>query len=130
VTGGRTMSIHSKPDYWKLDSQYKRTIITKDGATNLDTSLSGEVEALIGQTKYGYKVKEYTNTKRGLSGVVIVTSKKAWHTVGGFDSGFLRVDWNYTKKCLKAGLKTYIMEGVYVYHWYRGNSTWTERLKK
>lgn len=67
------------------------------------------------------EVHEYTNRKWGLSGFVIVTSKKAWKAVGGFKSGFLGVDWDYTNRLWDKKIKTYIMGGVYLYHWYRGD---------
>jgi GT2 family glycosyltransferase len=66
------------------------------------------------------EVIEYTKKRnRGLSGLTILTSKRAWKLVGGFSDGFLGVDWDYTFRCANKGLKNYILRGVYVYHWYR-----------
>lgn len=73
------------------------------------------------QEKSRNNLVEFKHPTAGLSGVVIVTSKKAWKLAGGFKSGFLSVDWDYTQRLNKLNLKTYIMTGVYVYHWYRGD---------
>ena len=55
--------------------------------------------------------------------------KSAWEKVGGFKnykgarSNMLGVD-NMIHKDLEAhGLKTMVMNGVYVYHWYRGGDS-------
>ena len=54
-----------------------------------------------------------------ISGVLMLTSYKAWREVGGFDSGFLGVDNDYHRRIAKAGLEVRLMLGVYVMHWYR-----------
>jgi GT2 family glycosyltransferase len=55
-----------------------------------------------------------------MSGVVILTRKSVWREVG-FSPGFLGVDWEYHRGCLRKGFKVFLMCGVYVYHWYRGD---------
>lgn len=55
-----------------------------------------------------------------ISGVVMVIKKQVWNT-HGFKDGFLGVDNDMCCRLIKAGKKVYIMEGVYVYHWYRGD---------
>lgn len=57
-----------------------------------------------------------------LSGVVIGISKATWSAAGGFRDGFLGVDDSIQKDVkAKTGKDTYLMMGVYVYHWYRGD---------
>ncbi len=55
-----------------------------------------------------------------MSGVLILTQKAVWQRVP-FVSGFLGVDRQYHLDCLRAGYKVYLMRGVYIYHWYRGD---------
>lgn len=59
-------------------------------------------------------------TDHPMGGVLILISKKAWRTVGGFADGILGVDNKLHWACIAKGEKVYLMEGVYVYHWYRG----------
>lgn len=66
--------------------------------------------------KYGNQLKVAKNL---ISGIMILTSKKAWEKSGGFKDGFLSVDNDYDAKIRRAGFKTLILEGVYIYHWYR-----------
>lgn len=54
-----------------------------------------------------------------ISGILILTSKKAWKKCGGFKDGFLGVDNDYDAKIRAAGFKTGILTGIYMYHWYR-----------
>ena len=72
------------------------------------------------KTRYGNKVTDLTN-EREISGLVMLVSKKVWQDVGGFKSGFLSVDNDMHRKCRDNGYKVYLMDGVYVYHWYRGD---------
>lgn len=58
------------------------------------------------------------------SGFMILTHKKAWEKVGGFDDGFLGVDNWYHQKLLKADYKTYVLQGLYMYHIYNGKQFW------
>ena len=54
-----------------------------------------------------------------ISGVMLLLSKKTWKACGGFKAGFLSVDNDIHSKVKSLGKKVYIMDGVYVYHWYR-----------
>ena len=56
-----------------------------------------------------------------ISGIVMLTSKKVWSECGGFKDGFLGVDNDYDKKVRSAGYKTVILDGLYLYHWYRAD---------
>lgn len=68
------------------------------------------------------------NGKRfaGFSGFFMLTHKEAWEKVGGFIDGFLGVDNDYYEKITKAGYKTYVMPGIYVYHIYRNKGNWDQ----
>jgi len=59
--------------------------------------------------------------KSPVSGVVMLTPKRVWRKCGGFKDGFLGVDNDYDMKVRRAGFKTCIMDGLYVYHWYRAD---------
>lgn len=54
-----------------------------------------------------------------LSGTLMVISKIAWQAVHGFKKGFLTVDNDMHHRIRKAGFRVLILEGVYLYHWYR-----------
>lgn len=68
---------------------------------------------------------EYGNSLRKceyvISGVVILMSKEVWKQTSGFADGFLGVDNDIDRKIRELGYKSYIMEGVYCYHWYRAD---------
>lgn len=66
--------------------------------------------------KYDTELIEANN---GISGVLIVINKRTWKEVGGFSNGFEGVDRDIDLRSRKTGKKTFIMKGVYVYHWYR-----------
>jgi hypothetical protein len=56
-----------------------------------------------------------------MSGVVILLSKKTWLRLGEFADGFLGVDNAIHQAARDRGYRVYLMEGVYVYHWYRAD---------
>jgi len=56
-----------------------------------------------------------------MSGVVILLSKKTWRRLGEFADGFLGVDNAIHQAARDRGYRVYLMEGVYVYHWYRAD---------
>jgi len=67
-----------------------------------------------------------TEAVRPISGLMMLTSKTAWEMTDGFrEKGIIGVDNNYHWKITRAGLKTYIINNLYVYHKYRkqGSST-------
>jgi hypothetical protein len=61
-----------------------------------------------------------------MSGVVIFISKEVWMKTEGFMDGFLGVDNNIDQQIRGLGYKTYIMDGVYCYHWYRADGIPTQ----
>jgi len=115
-------------------------IINKHPSAGLFTAVTNAVYPKWQCVKMGYAhdVKKHrmlgsdlllskrTQTKpcRGrLSGVVILTSRRAWEKSGGFQDGFMGVDNAYHTAVAKAGYDVLLMEGLYVYHWYRGIET-------
>jgi hypothetical protein len=68
---------------------------------------------------------EYANSLRKceyfISGIVILISKKMWKKTTGFTHGFLGVDNNIDQQIRELGYNSYIMDGVYCYHWYRAD---------
>jgi GT2 family glycosyltransferase len=56
-----------------------------------------------------------------ISGVVILISKAVWKQTPGFANGFLGVDNDIDRKIRELGYRSYIMDGVYCYHWYRSD---------
>lgn len=72
------------------------------------------------QVEYGSSLRECEIL---ISGVVILLSKEVWKQTGGFSDGFLGVDKDIDNKIRELGYKSYIMDGVYCYHWYRADGT-------
>jgi len=68
--------------------------------------------------KNEYKVLKATNQ---VSGFLLVINKSIWKSLGGFatDLKFLGVDNQFTKEALKCKIPIYIMQGLYVFHYYR-----------
>lgn len=58
-----------------------------------------------------------------LSGVLILIQKKVWNIIGGCPDGFLGVDNEIHRRCIANGVGVGMMEGVYLYHWYRADGT-------
>lgn len=63
-------------------------------------------------------ITDITNTCSALAGFFILTRKKVWEAAGGFKKGFLGVDFDYCRKVKNAGYRLYVMEDLYVYHFY------------
>jgi hypothetical protein len=72
------------------------------------------------QVEYGSSLRE---CKILISGVVILISKETWKQTSGFSDGFLGVDKDIDSKIRELGYNSYIMDGVYCYHWYRADGT-------
>jgi hypothetical protein len=70
------------------------------------------------QTDYGQTLRECDHL---ISGIVILLSKTIWEKTDGFIDGFLGVDNDIDQQIRRLGHKSYIMDGVYCYHWYRAD---------
>lgn len=67
----------------------------------------------------GMSIIDLSKTKRLLSGVFILTHRKAWDDAGGFkEDSFFAVDNEYHSKLVSCGYKILLMSGLYVYHGY------------
>ncbi len=64
-----------------------------------------------------------------LSGMFIMTHKKAWQDAGGFNQGWKVDNW-YDKAIIKAGYLRAIMQGVYCYHIYKHKQKWKYEWEK
>jgi len=66
------------------------------------------------------KVIDVTFEKDPMSGVLVLINKKTWKIVGGFiEQGMMTVDNDMFYKIRKNNMKTGLMTGIYVQHWYR-----------
>lgn len=57
-----------------------------------------------------------------MSGVLIMIKKSVWEKLGGFKDGLLGVDNDIHWKAKKCGEKVYLIDWIYLYHWYYGNN--------
>ena len=56
------------------------------------------------------------------SGTLILVKKSTWKKIKGFKTkGFLEVDDDFRERLFKHKIKFGIMDGVYLYHWYRAD---------
>lgn len=56
------------------------------------------------------------------SGTLILVKKSTWKKIMGFKTtGFLGVDDDFRERLFKKKVKFAIMDGVYLYHWYRAD---------
>lgn len=75
--------------------------------------------------KYKFDIRDVTDVPAPgtpMSGITILTHKKAWEAAGGFPhgkNGFAEVDWRYSLAVKKAGFRWYTMRGVVVFHTYK-----------
>lgn len=58
---------------------------------------------------------------RPAGGVVMVVSKEAWREVGGFVDGMYCIDHRMHLGHAAVGRPVYVIEGLYAYHWRRGD---------
>jgi len=76
------------------------------------------------------KVKE---SKSPISGIMMCIKKSTWRNFPFAGSGILQVDNDISRRLIKAGKKILIMEGVYLFHYYRlleGGRSFKQHLKK
>ena len=59
--------------------------------------------------------------EREPNGMCIILSKQAWREVGGFAEGMHYVDRLMWMALKLTGRRIYLVEGVYMYHWHRGD---------
>ena len=70
----------------------------------------------------GTQVTDVTNNSP-FSGMLFIIKKSAWDKIGGAKkTGMLGVDNDIHMNIRKHGMKLYRIDGLYVYHWYRGGN--------
>jgi GT2 family glycosyltransferase len=80
-----------------------------------------QIAQKLKQEKY-WNVKKHNN--RVISGYMFGFSRRTWEEVGGFSENkneILKVDNRFSKKVLQLGKDILVMEGLYVFHYYRMN---------
>jgi GT2 family glycosyltransferase len=73
-------------------------------------------------SRHGHRAVDVTDLAP-VSGVVLLLSKRAWKSGGPAPSGLLGVDNAIHAAVRKAGYRVMILQGLYVYHWYRGDGS-------
>jgi GT2 family glycosyltransferase len=76
----------------------------------------------IASKLYREKAGVILPAKGNLSGFFILTNKTAWQSVGGFKDqgkGLSAIDNVYSKELRAKGFGLYVMEGLYLYHFYK-----------
>lgn len=111
---------------------------------NSTYQLVGNIDVYNHDVSYHRKIGEHIQKKyyddlfiadkktaqTGFSGVVILIKKSQWLEIGGFKEGFNDVDNNLRWSLEDINKSMYIMNGVYVYHWYKANNPYVRCLKK
>lgn len=73
----------------------------------------------IGQQRLHQRTLLDVTRTQGFGGVMFCVSKRAWRDVGGFVDGLFCVDHRMHFALRDAGLRIYLLESLYVYHWRR-----------
>ena len=142
---GHTFQLVGNIDMNNHDISYHRTIGSYLQKEYYDDvfCIHGNVKDLVGPHRSG-------NTEQpGFSGTLILLKKSAWRQMGKFQTeefvhtdasgsekvtdGFLHVDSEFRKRLARHHIPFYIMNGVYVYHWYRADDPYphtADALKK
>ena len=76
----------------------------------------------IGQQRSLTFGESFRIAKRPLSGIVMLLSREVWSLTSGFKNGFLGVDNDIDFKIRQLGYQTAILDGLYMYHWYRADA--------
>lgn len=70
--------------------------------------------------KHGSTARDVTR-ESPISGVVMILSREAWEKMGQFKDGFFGVDNRAHHDVARNGMRVLLLEGLYVYHWYRAD---------
>lgn len=62
-------------------------------------------------------------SQTNISGVVMIIQKSVWQAIGGADDGVLGIDNKISYMVRKKGYRVGILQGLYVLHFYRLNTT-------
>lgn len=69
----------------------------------------------------GLRLRDVTDDREP-SGVVMILSKQAWREAGGFPQGLHYVDRMMWLALKHVGRRIYLIEDLYLYHWWRGDN--------
>ena len=68
-----------------------------------------------------------------IAGFCMAVKKSTWKQLGGFkEEGILSIDLDFSRRVLQSGLKIWLIESVYMLHYYRlieGGPSYKEHLK-
>ncbi len=129
-----TMKAHPEYDcYCGTTNRIGGIRLLKIGAGLFKDDIRQHTKYALQVERKGTQIEDYTKPDpHHLSGFFFALRKSAWMRIGGFrqwnESKILGVDSALHQDLYKNGLKTCIMKGIYVYHWYRGGNQNTEHL--
>lgn len=108
--------------------------------------LVGNIDIMSNDIQYHRKVGDYIKSKyyddllciergnthqHGYSGVFILIKKSTWKTINGFKiEGFTGVDNDFRTRLHNNNIKFCVMNGVYLYHWYRYDNQYKHSMNK
>lgn len=85
----------------------------------------------IGGNKIRRGLVEGDLVSRGFSGVLILIQKQTWNKINGFKKdGFNNIDNDLRVRLFKQNIPFCIMNGVYVYHWYKADAPYKRAVDK
>lgn len=142
---GHTFQLVGNIDMNNHDISYHRTI-----GSYLQKEYYDDVFCIHGNANDPVGPHRSGNTEQpGFSGTLILLKKSAWKQMGKFQTeefvhtdasgsekvtdGFLHVDSEFRKRLARHHIPFYIMNGIYVYHWYRADDPYphtADALKK
>lgn len=71
---------------------------------------------------HGSAVREVQGEQVPGSGFLILVRKDLWQEVPFQEQGMLGVDWDFFRRVAQRGERILQMQGLYLYHWYRGGN--------
>jgi len=126
--GSRIESVVSKNTQYSLFTCYTNRIGCKyQIAPGVDQRINDQqYHRNFGENlwnKFNTEVIDVTK-QSPMSGVMLLVKKSSWELVGGFkEEKMLSVDNDIHIKFTKHGLKSGLMKGIYVQHWYRNGDS-------
>lgn len=113
-------AIDNRPEAVELLTCYTNRVGQKEQV--YDLSLFGDTN-VVSHRKLALdlasKPLSFKRLKIPISGYVMIFRKETWKEVGGFKSGVLGVDTNFSNKIRKFGYKIAVIENLYYFHYYR-----------
>ena len=131
--------INKNPEVGAFGARTNRVANTFQLVGNIDIMSNNiEYHRKIGkhiQLKYYEDLLCIEKNKRerlqGYSGVFILLKKSTWKTIKGFKTyGFTNVDNDFRARLHKNNIKFCIMNGLYLYHWYRYDNQYKHSKKR